>query len=66
MIVYRLTDSGVERLEVAYVVPGLVHQSGETITHPDGTLVVPSRHPSIPRPEGDDWYGRFPNTERGS
>jgi len=55
---YRLTDSGVERLEVAYIVPGLLQAEGVTLVMPDGKLAGATRHPSIPT--SDNWWGRFP------
>lgn len=58
---YRLSASGVERLEVAYIVPGLLQAEGVVLVTQDGKLAQATRHPSLrPLPQEDDWWGRFP------
>ena len=63
--IYILSNEGVTQADVAYVVPGLINrltfdEPGTVVVNPDGTEVVPSNHPSFPREQGDDWWGRFP------
>jgi hypothetical protein len=55
---YRLSDSGVEALDVAYVVPGLLQAAGIMLVTEEGKLAQATRHPSIPT--SDQWWGRFP------
>lgn len=55
---YRLSESGVEPLDVAYVVPGLLQSEGVTLVTAEGKLTTATRHPSIPT--SDQWWGRFP------
>jgi hypothetical protein len=58
MRLYRLDPEGVEAIDVAYVVPGLLQSAGVTLVTPEGKLATATRHPSIPT--DDDWWGRFP------
>lgn len=56
---YRLSETGVEALDVAYVVPGLLQAEGVVLVTEEGKLAQATRHPSIPTE--DQWWGRFPS-----